>query len=230
MKSRSATPFIAATPPQVLAACAELGLPCDAALAEHLCTYLNLLQKWNARMNLVGVDHWRGILSTLVADSWSLAEFLGELPLPESPQTLDLGAGAGLPGVPLRLLWQKGRYTMVELRAKRAMFLQQVLAFTPLPGVDVYEGRAEDAMAALPPGKEADLILSRAFMPWRELIKLVADHLAPRPEKNNRPGVLVILANEAPQGDFPSPWTLLATREYTVDGKARYFWALTQSL
>lgn len=219
MKSRLATPPRPATPDEVLAACRNLNLLCPQDISERLCVYLNMLQKWNARMNLVGERHWHAILSKLAADSWPLAEFIETLPLPDEPHCLDLGAGAGLPGVPLRLLWSKGRYTMVELRAKRAMFLQQVLAHVALPGVDIFEGRAEQAMAALPAEHKADLILSRAFMPWRELVLLVHQHLA-------QGGILLVLANEPPPEELPPPWRLAASRAYEVDDKSRHFWAL----
>ena len=46
------------------------------------------------------------------------------MPLPESPETWDLGAGAGIPGIPLRLVWDSGTFTLVEVREKRVLFLE----------------------------------------------------------------------------------------------------------
>lgn len=198
----------------VLTACQELGLACDLDLARPLCAYLATLQKWNARMNLVGPAHWREMLAELAADSWPLARFLETLPLPEAPVCMDLGAGAGLPGIPLRMLWQQGGYIMVEVRQKRALFLRQVLALAPLPGVTIHEGRAEQALAGHAP---LDMVLSRAFMPWEKLLKLVAPHLGAG-------GLVVILANEAPSQALPSGWSLQAHTAY--GDKKRHFWAL----
>lgn len=217
MTPRLATPPASSpTPEKVHAACRELALPCDEPLARQLCSYLGILQKWNARMNLVGPAHWKDILEQLAADSWHLADFLQVLPLPESPSCLDLGAGAGLPGIPLRMLWDKGSYIMVELRQKRALFLGQVLAQLPLQGVSVRQARAEDVLEEEAP---LDLILSRAFMPWSKLLELVRPHLAPE-------GVTIVMANEAPPEKLPTGWKLARSMHYS-QGKDRCFWALT---
>lgn len=201
----------------MLRACAGLGLDCDPPLAEKLAIYLGTLQKWNTRMNLVGPAQWPQVLAELVVDSWHLRPLLATLPLPARPLCLDLGAGAGLPGIPLRLLWQEGRYLLVELRGKRAMFLQQVLALLPLPGTEVFEGRAEEALSRHAP---VDLVLSRAFMPWPALLELIAPHLAPA-------GCTVIMANTPAPDPLPPTWRLLSSAAYTAGGKERHLWALT---
>ena len=128
--------------------------------------------QWNRVMNLVGARHWRDALDDLVMDSFHLNAFLRSqvLPaLPASPSCWDLGSGAGLPGIPLRILWNEGDYWMVESRDKRTIFLSTVLARSPLPGTHVFHGRAEQFME----GKKADLIVSRAFMPWKELLEFI---------------------------------------------------------
>ena len=83
---------------------------------EPLGIYLEMLCQWNKAMNLVGPHSWQNMLTRLVADSFHLAPFLSGLPMPASPLTWDLGAGAGLPGIPLRMLWPDGSYYMVEVR------------------------------------------------------------------------------------------------------------------
>ncbi|MCR5563648.1 MAG: class I SAM-dependent methyltransferase, partial [Desulfovibrio sp.] len=158
----------------------------------------------------------------LVADSFHLARFFEALPLPVAPDgrldAADLGAGAGLPGIPLRLVWQKGCYTMVEAREKRALFISSVLARLSLPRTDVYRGRVEDFFAAR--GEALGLIVSRAFMPWRELLTLAAPHLGDG-------GVIVVLASQAPPKAAPEGWLQTGAREYTACGRQRWFWAFT---
>ena len=136
--------------PQVLGTlCAAAGFPLTKEQSSQLAIYLDLLMRWNRMMNLVGARHWRDALDDLILDSFHLAAFLREhiLPtLPPSPVTWDLGAGAGLPGIPLRMVWHDGTYCMVESRDKRTIFLSTVLARCPLKGTQVFRGRAEQFM------------------------------------------------------------------------------------
>ncbi len=140
--------------------CAEAGFAPDETpeAAQALAGYLELLMKWNRVMNLVGTRTWQATFRTLIVDSLHLARFLRSLPLPEAPETWDLGAGAGLPGIPLRAVWQVGIYHLVDAREKRTLFLSNVLARHPLPGTVVFRGRVEEFMPTRP---KADCVVSR---------------------------------------------------------------------
>lgn len=202
------------------------GFELGAAEAAGLAQYLTLLLKWNRAMNLVGRAEWPGVFRDLAADSLHLADFLRGLPLAQAPLALDLGAGAGLPGIPLRLLWQDGDYVLVELREKRAIFLAQAVATLALPRTLALRGRAEECLAALPglgiEKARADLVLSRAFMPWPKLLPLAAELLAPE-------GILVILSNDPPPAEPGAGFALLASRKYPAPARSRYFWALARA-
>ena len=207
---------------RVRAVCLASGTPfpesrfTDQALA-GLEGYLALLEKWNRVMNLVGPSCWEDMLRILVADSFHLACFLESLSWRDTPECWDLGAGAGLPGIPLRLFWEQGIYTLVEPREKRALFLRTALAACPLPGVRVFQGRAEAFMPGRPP---ADLVVSRAFLPWEKVLALIAPHMAPSGR-----AVFLTLA-PAPEA-LPAPWAVTAQTRYVIAGGDRYFWALT---
>ncbi len=216
------------TPASVLDAARALGRPVTPDQAATLAAYLDLLIKWNRKMNLVGKSDWRTVLDTLVVDSLFLADFLAGLGLPEKPLCLDLGAGAGLPGIPLRALWNNGDYWLVEVREKRTLFMKSVLGRLGLPDTNVFHGRAEDALERL--GKTghhatADLILSRAFMPWPRLLDFIRPMLRTDPDRS---GVAVILANDPPpdQADLPEGWLFGDVAAYPAAGNERYFWAL----
>ncbi|OIO04148.1 MAG: hypothetical protein AUJ49_03410 [Desulfovibrionaceae bacterium CG1_02_65_16] len=227
----------APAPGEVASEARRAGFKLTPAQTESLSRYLTLLLKWNRAMNLVGRAGWPDVFRDLAADSLHLAAFLPRLPLPAAPLSLDLGAGAGLPGIPLRVLWDAGDYVLVELREKRAVFLAQAAAALKLPRTRAWRGRAENALAGLAElglgGCEADrrdadgradLVLSRAFMPWPKLLPLAAELLAGG-------GVLVILANEAPPeaGEFASAgFTLADSQSYPSGARTRYFWALTK--
>ena len=206
-------------PERVQALCEALGFSLDAGALSALTVYLSLLSKWNRVMNLVGPTAWEDVLGELVVDSFHLAPFISTLTLPDRPRCWDLGSGAGLPGIPLRMLWKNGEYTLVEAREKRALFLRTVLASCPLDGVKVFQGRVERFM---PTQEPAHLIVSRAFMPWDKLLALVEPYMAAG-------GYCVFLTLAPLPISLPEGWTAAAETLYTVAGDTRYFWALRKT-
>jgi 16S rRNA (guanine527-N7)-methyltransferase len=211
------------TPTGVARAALALGRELSPEQASGLATYLGLLEAWNRRTNLVGPRTWPDMLSTLVADSWNLADLLGELALPENPTTLDFGAGAGIPGVPLRLFWRTGRYVLIEPRAKRAAFLRQCLAMMRLAGTEVFEGRAEGLRL------EADLCLSRAFQPWRVFLE-TAGGFAGGSAAPGGPGAIVFASGAQPDGPVPDGWRLERVKPYQRLAGEGYFWVFAPSI
>lgn len=182
-----------------------------------LFVYMELLQKWNKVMNLVGPYDWTKMADDLILDSLHLAAFIRDLPLPAAPEVWDFGAGAGLPGIPLRIIWQAGNYTMVDSREKRIMFLQNALARLNLPGVRALADRAENFMAKAEP---AHLLVSRAFMPWPKLLDLIRGRLAPG-------GAALFMALEKAPRDLPKNWRVLAETSYEIPAGIRHFWAVS---
>ena len=196
---------------QVASSAARLGRVLSDEEARLLTVYLGLLVKWNSRMNLVGPATWTEILEILIQDSWHLADLLQTL-TPQPGQTLDLGAGAGLPGIPLRVFWQSGDYYLVEPRQKRAIFMEQAAAHMKLPRTKVICGRMEALPAAR---RQADLIVSRAFMPWKKLLAEVREYLAPQ-------GRVLVMSNET-SDESVEGYALEQVLDYTVAGKKRFF-------
>ena len=212
----------------ILAECARIQREVSEEQADKLARYLGLLIKWNRTVNLVGPHGWREIFRDLVADSLFLEEFVRGLDPPQHgtdrPLSLDLGSGAGLPGIPLRILWTPGNYWLTEKRGKRVTFLRTVLAELKLPRTRVFHGPAEEALDRLDgagAGNTADLAVARAFMPWKKLLDFARPLL--RPDT----GRCLILANEPPpdQSILPAPWELVEVASYPVGYRTRYFWA-----
>ncbi|GFH62974.1 MAG: ribosomal RNA small subunit methyltransferase G [Candidatus Desulfovibrio kirbyi] len=195
---------------------------------DPLARYLEMLCMWNAVINLVGFRRWQDIFDRLVCDSFYLADFLEKLfgsglfpdsgPTPDSGLFWDLGAGAGLPGIPLRLVWNRGRYYLVEIRAKRALFLANAVSCLRLAGTHVFHGSVENFFQQQ--AAKADCIVSRAFMPWNKLLDVACAGL-------RGGGMLIVLAG-APAPEMPDPWRLAATHSYRTDGGTRWFWAVSR--
>jgi len=207
------------TPEAVGDLAARLGRELDESCSKGLAAYLAELVKWNKRLNLTGAGDWRRALSDLVADSWHLADFLSGLTLPDNPLSLDIGAGAGLPGVPLRLFWTNGDYVMVEPRQKRAAFLNVAVAVTGIQRTKVVRARAEGLAPEL---KNAQLVLGRAVMPWRDFLDLASGLLASG-------GWCVVFANaQEPQAPLPNGFIPGPRYSYAAQGKTRYFWSFSK--
>ncbi len=172
------------TAPLVQTICEKQGFSLSSSQSELVTDYLTLLQKWNKVMNLVGKTYWEDILNELVMDSFFLAKFLQERansdkdPLCQAPVSYDLGAGAGLPGIPLRILWPHGEYYLVEAREKRSLFMQTALVNLKLTDTFVCQERAEVFMEnQAQENVMADLIISRAFMPFDKMLPFVYPYL-----------------------------------------------------
>lgn len=186
--------------------------------ASRLGLYVDLLLKWNKALNLSGCHDAVSLLGTLVQDSFFLAQFLDRLELGENCRLYDLGAGAGLPGVPLRIFWRRGDYILVERNQKRVIFLQNVLARLCLSRTRIHSGDAEVFIRKRL--ATADAVISRAFMPWPRILDLC------RPAMT-RGGQLIIMANQAPPDTLPGCWRLGQTCAYELPGaRKRWLWAL----
>ena len=209
----------------VARAAAALGRELSPAQADVLAGYLALLTRFRRKINLVGPADWQTMLETLVADSWHLADFLAGpgaafLPAGDAPVVgLDFGAGAGLPGIPLRAFYDRGPYYLLESREKRCVFLAEAAARLGLTaGLRVAPGRVERTVPpilAAHPGAFM-LCLGRAFAPWPQFLSLCRELV-------RAPMAVVTMTGEAPtQAQTPPGFSLAAAASYAVAGKRRY--------
>ncbi len=221
--------------------CEEAGFAPSHKELDHLAQYMELLLQWNRSMNLVGTRTWQDTFTTLVVDSLHVHKFLQGLDIPENPVSWDLGAGAGLPGIPLRILWQEGDYTLVDAREKRTIFMGMALAKCPQARTKVFTGRAELFMTQeCKADRPADIIISRAFMPWRELLDFVNGHMksqvfAKAKENVGAEGfhiaetqasrIIFLTLDPMPQ-DLPDGWQAEAEMAYETRVGRRYLWSI----
>ena len=121
--------------------------------------YLEELLRWNARHNLTAIVDPGGIAVKHFLDSLTLIPLLGADP---SGRLIDIGTGAGFPGLPLRIACPALRLTLVEATGKKADFCRHVVEGLGLKGVDILHARAED-VARQPGQREAyDVAVARA--------------------------------------------------------------------
>ncbi len=116
----------------------NFGLKIPAASLSRLAAYLSELDLWRRRMNLTGR------LTPEDLTSHALESLLGEKLIADGAEVVDIGSGAGFPGIPLAVLRPDISVTALEPRGKRAQFLRHIARSVPLENVFVIEGRLED--------------------------------------------------------------------------------------
>ncbi len=121
-------------------------------LLQSLLTYLNLLLKWNARINLSAIRDPEEIVRRHFGESLFVARHL-----PPFTSLLDLGSGAGFPGVPIQLVFPHRSVTLGEAQNRKASFLREVLRALSLP-TEVWGARVEH----MPSSRRFDVVAMRA--------------------------------------------------------------------
>jgi 16S rRNA (guanine527-N7)-methyltransferase len=146
-----------------------LGVALSQTQRARLLAYLDLLAKWNRHFNLTAVRDSREMLVRHLLDSLALAPQL------EGVRLLDIGSGAGLPGIPLAIACPERAFTLLDASLKKTRFLTQARIELGLDNLSVVQARIEDYR----PGHPFDCIVARAFAPLGAWCSVAARLLAP---------------------------------------------------
>ena len=151
----------------------QIGLPVTARQSEQLVAYLDLIQKWNQTYNLVADCRTETLLIRHLFDC------LSALPLASiSPgaHVLDVGSGAGLPGIPWAIFCPDSSFTLLDSNGKKTRFLFQVKVALNLQNIRIEHSRLEHYQPVAP----LDIVTWRAFASLRDLTEklgfLMQDH------------------------------------------------------
>lgn len=145
-----------------------LGLALPAGAQERLLDYVALLQKWNRVYNLTAVREPSRMVSQHLLDTLAAAVHLG------AATFLDVGSGAGLPGIPLALALPESHVTLLDSNQKKAAFLKQVVMELKLGNAEVVCERIESWQ----PARSFAVVISRAFTDLAEFATLAGRHVA----------------------------------------------------
>lgn len=138
----------------------RLGLRLSTGSVDCLTTYLALLERWNRAYNLTAVRDPDAMVIRHLLDSLSI------LPWLEGPRVLDVGSGAGLPGIPLASARPDCEFCLLDSNGKRTRFLTQVVAELQLANVSVIRSRVEDYQ----PATLFNSVVSRAFATLADMV------------------------------------------------------------
>jgi 16S rRNA (guanine527-N7)-methyltransferase len=145
---------------------ARLGIELSERQVEQLIRLLDELDEWNQRMNLTAIRERPAQITKHLLDSLSVQPFL------RGERILDVGTGAGFPGLPLAIVNPARQFTLLDSTAKKLRFIDHVAALLELPNAQTVHTRAENFR----PAQRFDIVLSRAVGPVEQFVKW-AGHL-----------------------------------------------------
>lgn len=168
---------------------------------EPFLEYLALLQRWNKAYNLTAVRDPDVMVSRHLIDS------LAVLPWLEGANWLDVGSGAGLPGIPLALARPEVHVVLLDSNGKKTRFLREVKRSLGLSNIEIVQSRAE----MYRPEHKFDTIVSRAFTHLQQMIDWTSHLIAPQ-------GLWVAMKGIYPEVELASIELPYRVESYTVGG------------
>ncbi|WP_323753452.1 16S rRNA (guanine(527)-N(7))-methyltransferase RsmG [Marinobacter sp.] len=183
---------------------AEMQLSLSDGQQQQLLAFLALLNKWNKAYNLTAVRDERVMVSRQLLDSLSI------MPWVTTDHLLDVGAGGGMPGIPLAIVFPDKRFTLLDSNGKKTRFLNQCVLELGLKNVEVIHGRAEDCQREQPFRQ----ISSRAFTALENLVSWCGQLLA-------QDGEFLAMKGQYPDDEvaaLPSRWQVESNHSLKVPG------------
>lgn len=126
---------------------------------EQFLKYYDLLVEWNSFMNLTTITAFEDVVVKHFIDSISLVKAYD---VSKNVKVIDIGSGAGFPGIPLKIAYPNLKITLLDSLQKRIKFLDEVITQLGLEGINTIHGRAEDFTKPGMLREEYDLVVSRA--------------------------------------------------------------------
>jgi 16S rRNA (guanine527-N7)-methyltransferase len=176
----------------------EMGLDLTAPVRKKLLNFLELLEKWNRAYNLTAVRDPEQMVPRHLLDSLTVLPYL------QGPRVLDIGTGAGLPGIPLALARPDLDFTLLDSNAKKTRFATQALHELGLKNVAVVQERVEK----FHPEIKFDTLIARAFASIPDMLAASRHLCAPR-------GRFLVM-----KGVFPQEELAAVTDGYEAEVKA----------
>jgi 16S rRNA (guanine527-N7)-methyltransferase len=174
---------------RLMSGAAQMGLNLSAPQVAAFDLYTDELLAWNEQFNLTAITDREQVEIRHYLDSLALLPALAALEgvslttlLSRSIRAVDVGAGAGLPGLALRMVWPRMRLSLVEATAKKVRFMEHVAANLALTDLQFIHGRAEELALREPHRATYDLVVARAVATLPTLV----EYLLPLAKRGGR--------------------------------------------
>lgn len=153
----------------------ELGVPLTPHACEQFVSYLKELKIWNAKMNLTAIDTDEEIIVRHFIDSLTPFSLLIGV-----KRLLDAGAGAGFPGIPIKIVRPDIRLTLIDSVNKKVLFMRHIVRTIGVgPDVEAVAARLEDKAVVKKYAASFDAVISRAFTSLPAFLEMSLPYLAP---------------------------------------------------
>ena len=152
---------------------------------DQLLGFIKLIEKWNKAYNLTAIRGREDMVRLHLLDSLAIAPFI------EGKRVIDIGTGAGLPGIPLAICLPETEFTLLDSNAKKTRFVKQVILELKLKNVNVFHHRVEHYQ----PEQPFNTVITRAFASLSDIVKLTA-HLV------DKDGVLLAMKGQNPEAEL----------------------------
>lgn len=159
----------------------EFGIELTAEMEEQFLLYYNMLIEWNSFMNLTAITDFDEVLKKHFTDSVSLIRAIPDLG-EKKYRMIDIGTGAGFPGIPLKIVFPNISVVLLDSLNKRVNFLKEVISKLRLTDITAMHGRAEDFAQNKEYRESFDLCVSRAVANLATL----SEYCLPFVKKNGR--------------------------------------------
>ncbi|WP_027626056.1 16S rRNA (guanine(527)-N(7))-methyltransferase RsmG [Clostridium lundense] len=140
-------------------ACKDIGMDFDEKMYNNFIKYKDLIKEWNEKINLTAITEDEEIIKKHFIDSIKIYKFS---PLKECKKIIDIGTGAGFPGIPIRIVDSNKEIILLDSLNKRLKFLDEVISELQLNNISTLHGRAEDFSKKSEYREKFDAVVSRA--------------------------------------------------------------------